>query len=174
MVGRDLPAGCAGGSVIRLRHETLPAGLSAIVRRRADGDLEVIISTALSAGRQRAAVRAGLRAMQPARRHAALLPLPALITLAAVVPLGRPGGAVAGLVQRIGLTPEAAHDLQQLLPTDTAVSAATTGIGVVLTVILTVRWPLALQRGYELVWDLPPGGVRGLWRPLAWLAGFAR
>jgi membrane protein len=101
-----------------------------------------------------------------------MLLVPALITLAAVVPLGRPGGAVAGLVQRIGLTPEAAHDLAQLLPTDTAVSAATTGIGLLLTVILTVRWPLALQRGYELVWDLPPGGVRGLWRPLAWLAGF--
>lgn len=82
MVGRDLPAGSAGGRVIRLRHETLPAGLSAIVRRRANGDLEVIISSALSAGRQRAAVRAGLRAMKPARRRAALLPLPALITLA--------------------------------------------------------------------------------------------
>jgi hypothetical protein len=68
--------------VIRLRHETLPAGLSAIVRRQADGDLEVIVSTGLSAGRQRAAVRAGLRTMEPARRRAALLPLPALITLA--------------------------------------------------------------------------------------------
>jgi membrane protein len=101
-----------------------------------------------------------------------MLLVPALITLAAVVPLGRPDGAVAGLVQRAGLTPEAAHDLQQLFPTDTAVSAATTGIGVLLTVVLTVRWPLALQRGFELVWGLPPAGVRGLWRPLAWLAGF--
>jgi hypothetical protein len=68
--------------VIRLRHETLPAGLSALVRRRADGDLDVIVSTALSAGRQRTAVRAGLRAMQPARRGARALPVPALITLA--------------------------------------------------------------------------------------------
>lgn len=68
--------------MIRLRHETLPAGLSAIVRRRADGELDVIVSTALSAGRQRAAVRAGLRTMQPARRRVAPLPVPALITLA--------------------------------------------------------------------------------------------
>jgi membrane protein len=101
-----------------------------------------------------------------------MLLVPALITLAAVVPLGRPGGAVADLVQRAGLTPEAAHDLQQLLPADTAVSAATTGVGVALTVILTVRWPLALQRGSELVWGLPPGGLRGLWRSLAWITGF--
>ena len=31
---------------------------------------------------------------------------------------------------------------------------------------------LHLQHGYELVWGVPSGGVRALWRPLAWLAGF--
>jgi hypothetical protein len=82
MVGRDPAASGTGGYVIRVRHETLPAGLSAIVRRQADGDLDVIVSTTLSVGRQRAAVRAGLRAMQPARRRAAVLPVPALVTLA--------------------------------------------------------------------------------------------
>ncbi|MHC1560847.1 hypothetical protein ACR9E3_17955 [Actinomycetospora sp. C-140] len=101
-----------------------------------------------------------------------MLVVPALVTLAAVVPLGRPGGALEGFVQRAGLTPQATHDLQQLFPTTTTVSGATTSIGLVLTVILTVRWPLALQRGYELVWDLPHRGVRSLWRPLAWLGGF--
>ena len=68
--------------MIRLRHETLPAGLSALVRRRADGDLDVIVSAALSASRQRAAVRAGLRAIQPAGRRAGPIPVPALIMLA--------------------------------------------------------------------------------------------
>lgn len=68
--------------MIRLRHETLPAGLCALVRRRGDGDLEVIVSSALSAGRRRAAVRAGLRAIRPARRSTGWLPVPALITLA--------------------------------------------------------------------------------------------
>jgi hypothetical protein len=77
-----MSARSTGGYVIRLRHEALPAGLSAILRRRADGDLEVIVSTALSGGRQRAAVRAGLQTMEPARRRVAPLPLPALITLA--------------------------------------------------------------------------------------------
>ncbi|MDD7942368.1 hypothetical protein PHK61_28530 [Actinomycetospora lutea] len=101
-----------------------------------------------------------------------MLVIPALVTLAAVVPLGRPGGGVTAFATRIGLTPQATSDLQQLFPTTTAVSSASTWFGVLLTVVLTVRWPLALQRGYELVWDLPHRGVRTLWRPLAWLAGF--
>jgi hypothetical protein len=82
VVGRDLPAGGTGGYMIRLRHEALPTGLSALVRRRSDGDLEVIVSTMLSAGRQRSAVRAGLRAMRPARRGAGPLRVPALILIA--------------------------------------------------------------------------------------------
>jgi membrane protein len=101
-----------------------------------------------------------------------MLMVPAMVTLAAVLPLGHPGGTLDGFVQRLGLTPQAAHDLQQLFPTTTTVSGATTGLGLLLTVVLTVRWPLALQRGYELLWDLPARGVRSLWRPLAWLAGF--
>ncbi|PVZ05396.1 YhjD/YihY/BrkB family envelope integrity protein [Actinomycetospora cinnamomea] len=101
-----------------------------------------------------------------------MLVVPALITLAAFLPLGRPGGALSGFAQRAGLTPEATRDLQQLFPTTTTVSGATTGVGLLLTVILTVRWPLALQRGYELVWGLPPRGVTALWRPLAWVVGF--
>ncbi|GAA4876642.1 YhjD/YihY/BrkB family envelope integrity protein [Actinomycetospora straminea] len=103
---------------------------------------------------------------------ALMLVVPALVTLAAVMPLGGPDSPVSGFVRRLGLTPQAAHDLQQLFPTTTTVSGATTGIGLVLTVVLTVRWPLALQRGYELVWDLPRGSVRALWRPLVWLLGF--
>jgi len=81
VVGRDPAAGSTGPRVIRLRHETLPAGLSAFVRRRPDGDLDVIVSSALSAGRQRAAVRAGLRAIQPTGRGRPVA-VPALIALA--------------------------------------------------------------------------------------------
>jgi len=68
--------------VIHIRHETLPAGLSALVRRRADGDIDVVVSTAVSAGRQRAAVRAGVRAIQPGRHRSGPIPVPALILLA--------------------------------------------------------------------------------------------
>jgi membrane protein len=101
-----------------------------------------------------------------------MLVIPALVTLAAVVPLGRPGGGVSTFATRLGLTPQATWDLQQLFPTTTTVSSASTWFSVLLTVVITVRWPLALQRGYELVWDLPHHGIRTLWRPLAWLAGF--
>ena len=104
--------------------------------------------------------------------YALMLLVPALVTLAAVVPLGSEGGAVSVFVQRAGLTPQATHDLQQLFPTTATVSGATTTIGVILTVIFTVRWPIALQRGFELAWDLPHVGGRGMWRPLVWLLGF--
>ena len=30
-------------------------------------------------------------------------------------------------------------------------------------------WPTALQKGYELAWQLPSRGLRGVWRPLVWL-----
>lgn len=101
-----------------------------------------------------------------------MLVVPALVTLAAVVPLGRPDGAVGAFAGRAGLSPEATHDLQQLFPTTATVSGATTAVGALLTVILTVRWPMALQRALELVWDLPRGGLRSSWRALVWLGGF--
>jgi membrane protein len=102
---------------------------------------------------------------------ALMLVIPALITLAAVLPLGADDGALGGFVQRFGLTPQATHDLQQLFPSRTTVRNASTWIGATLTVILTVRWPMALQRAYEIVWGLPFGGLRSLGRPLLWLAG---
>jgi len=71
-----------GPHVIRVRHEALPPGLSALVRRRPDGGLDVIVSTALSAHRRRAAVRLALRAIQHAGRRTGVLPVPALILLA--------------------------------------------------------------------------------------------
>ncbi len=102
---------------------------------------------------------------------ALMLVIPALITLAAVLPLGTEDGALGGFALRLGLTPEATHDLQQLFPTRTTVRNASTWIGATLTVVLTVRWPMALQRAYEIVWGLPFGGLRSLGRPLLWLAG---
>jgi membrane protein len=102
---------------------------------------------------------------------ALMLVIPALVTLAAVLPLGTDDGALGGFALRLGLTPQATHDLQQLFPSRTTVRNASTWIGATLTVILTVRWPMALQRAYEIVWGLPFGGLRSLGRPLLWLAG---
>jgi membrane protein len=99
------------------------------------------------------------------------LVIPALVTLAAILPLGAEDGGLGGFALRLGLTPEATHDLQQLFPSRTTVRNASTWIGATLTVVLTVRWPMALQRAYEIVWGLPFGGLRSLGRPLLWLAG---
>ncbi|MGB6455464.1 MAG: hypothetical protein WBH47_13365, partial [Streptosporangiaceae bacterium] len=74
--------------MIRVRHETLPAGLSAVVQRRAGGDTDIVVSTMLTAARQRAAVRVGLRAARPAGQRTAL-PVPLLGVLALAWASGR-------------------------------------------------------------------------------------
>jgi membrane protein len=101
---------------------------------------------------------------------ALMLVIPALVTLAAVLPLGADDGTVGALVRRLGLTPDATRDLQALFPSRTTVRGASTWFSAALTVVLTVRWPMALQRAYEIVWGVRPGGLRSLWRPLVWLA----
>jgi hypothetical protein len=67
--------------VIRVRHEPLPSGLSAVVRRRPGGETDVVVSTLLTPARQRAAVRMGLRAARPADQRS-VLPVPLLGALA--------------------------------------------------------------------------------------------
>jgi hypothetical protein len=67
--------------VIRVRHEPLPSGLSAVVRRRPGGETDIVVSTLLTPGRQRAAVRVGLRAARPADQRS-VLPVPLLGALA--------------------------------------------------------------------------------------------
>ncbi len=62
--------------MIRVRHLTLPAGLSAVVRRESDGGLQVFVSDALAADRQRAAVRLALRSIRRSGWRAGLLPVP--------------------------------------------------------------------------------------------------
>jgi hypothetical protein len=67
--------------VIRVRHEPLPSGLSAVVRRRSRSDTDIVVSSLLSPARQRAAVRVGLRAARPADQRS-ILPIPLLGVLA--------------------------------------------------------------------------------------------
>ncbi len=72
-------------AVIRINHVTLPAGLSAVVRRGPRGELHVLVSNALSSERKRAALRVALRASQRAGWRAVLLPMP----VAALLPAAR-------------------------------------------------------------------------------------
>jgi membrane protein len=98
--------------------------------------------------------------------------VPALITLAAVLPLGDKAGMASGIARRVGLSPTATRYLQQLLPSAQTVRAATTGAGAVLSLLFAYSWPATLQRGYETIWDLPSRGRRDLWRPVVWLVAF--
>src|SRR5947209_10041519 len=100
------------------------------------------------------------------------LMLPVLVTLAAVLPLGSANSLPAAVAGRLGLSPDAVADLQQLFPTRQAVRGASTAFGSLFTVVSAYAWPTALQRGYELLWGVPSKGWRGLWRPLVWLTGF--
>ncbi len=103
---------------------------------------------------------------------ALMLFIPALITLAAVLPLGDTGGMASGIARRVDLSPTATSYLQQLLPSVQTVRAATTGGGAVLSLLLAYSWPATLKRGYETIWDLPSRGRQDLWRPLVWLVVF--
>lgn len=103
---------------------------------------------------------------------ALMLFIPALITLAALLPLGANSGLAADAARRIGLSPQATRDLQQLFPTKSSVQSATTGFGAVITLVFAYGWPAELKRGHETIWGLESRGLRDLWRPLVWLAVF--
>lgn len=63
--------------MIRIQHKSLPAGLSAVVRRQPSGGIDVVVSTVIGPAQQRAAVRAGLRATRRAGLRT-VLPVPLL------------------------------------------------------------------------------------------------
>jgi len=102
---------------------------------------------------------------------ALMLFIPALISLAAVLPLGDSTGMASGLAHRVGLSPTATRYLQALLPDEQTVQA-TTGGGALLSLLFAYSWPATLMRGYETIWDLPSRGRRDAWRPLVWLVIF--
>jgi hypothetical protein len=69
--------------MIRLRHLPLPDGLIVVVRKDTDGGLQVVVSDALAADRQRSAVRLALRSIGRTGWRAGLLPLPVGVLLGA-------------------------------------------------------------------------------------------
>lgn len=103
---------------------------------------------------------------------ALMLFVPALITLAAVLPLGSSGGMADAAAHRVGLSTGATRDLQQLFASRQTIRNATTGAGAIVTMLFAYSWPATLKRGYETIWGLEPRGRRDLWRPLVWLVAF--
>jgi membrane protein len=96
--------------------------------------------------------------------------IPALITLAALIPLGDPQGIAPVIGRRLGLSAQATRDVQSLFGGPAVVRSSTSWVSAAVTVLSAYAWPTALQKGYQLAWQLPARGLRDVWRPLLWLA----
>jgi membrane protein len=95
--------------------------------------------------------------------------VPALISLAAVLPLGSEYGLASRAASHLALSAEARESVRSLFGTDDTIRTATSSIGAVFTILAAYAWPAELQRFYQAVWGLPSLGWRQLWRPLVWL-----
>jgi membrane protein len=95
--------------------------------------------------------------------------VPALISLASLLPLGSDHGFAARLAHHFALSADARREVRELFSTDETIRTATSAVGAVFTVLAAYAWPAELQRFYQAVWGLPALGWRQLWRPLVWL-----
>ena len=95
--------------------------------------------------------------------------VPALISLATLLPLGSDHGLAVRMAHHLALSAEARAAVRELFNTDDTVRTATSAVGAVFTVLAAYAWPAELQRFYQAVWGLPRLGWRQLWRPLVWL-----
>lgn len=97
--------------------------------------------------------------------------VPALITITALLPLGRDSGFAAAMIHRFGLSAQAADDLRTLFPSSQRIGA-TTVLSAIGTLFWSLGWPAELARGYNAIWALPDRGLRDLWRAIPWLGSF--
>jgi membrane protein len=95
--------------------------------------------------------------------------VPALISLATLLPLGSEHGLAARMAHHMALSAEARKAVRDLFSTGDTIRTPTSAVGAVFTVLAAYAWPAELQRFYEAVWGLPSLGWRHLWRPLVWL-----
>ena len=95
--------------------------------------------------------------------------VPALISLASLLPLGSDHGLANRVAHHMALSDEARAAVRDLFSTDDTIRTATSAVGAVFTVLAAYAWPAELQRVYQAVWGLPALGWRQLWRPLVWL-----
>lgn len=100
---------------------------------------------------------------------AMVLIVPALVTLAAVLPVGSDHGFAASWTRHAGLDAESAADVRRLFTTDKTVQSSTTAFSAVFTIVSAYAWPAELQKSYRLIWALPRLGLRDLWRPILWI-----
>jgi membrane protein len=97
----------------------------------------------------------------------ALFPL--LIVYSAVAPVKSTHEFAQHVVTRLHLTGAAAQSAREVFAPSSAVAHSITLIGVVLVVASSLSLARALQRLYELAYDLPAAGVRGTPWHLLWI-----
>lgn len=100
---------------------------------------------------------------------AMVLVVPALVTVAAVLPVGSSHGLAASWGRHLGLDAQAAANVRKLFITDRTVHTSTTAFSAVFTIVSAYAWPAQLQRTYNTIWGLPRRGMRDLWRPVLWV-----
>jgi membrane protein len=106
-----------------------------------------------------------------AQAFSAILPL--FIVVASISP--KPGGdsPAAFMARRLGLTADDVSSLQGAVVPPPSARASVGVVGVVLALLTATSFARALQRSYELAWQLPRAGLRAAWRPLALVIGLA-
>ncbi|HXA55201.1 MAG TPA: YhjD/YihY/BrkB family envelope integrity protein [Solirubrobacteraceae bacterium] len=98
----------------------------------------------------------------------ALFPL--LIVYSSLAPHLSAHGFAQSIVTRLNLSGAAAQSIDEMFAPSTAVAHSVTAIGVLLVVFSTLSLARALQRMYELCYELPAAGVRGTPWHLLWIA----
>ncbi len=98
----------------------------------------------------------------------ALFPL--LIVYSAVVPLTSANSFAEAIVKRLHLSGATADSVREVFAPTATVNQSVTVIGFVLVLFSALALARALQRMYELCYELPAAGVRGTPWHLLWLA----
>jgi membrane protein len=98
----------------------------------------------------------------------ALFPL--LIVYSAVVPLATAHDFAQQIIDRLKLSGAAAQSAREVFSPSTTVAHSVTVIGFVLVVASALSLARALQRLYELAYELSPAGIRGTPWHLLWIA----
>ncbi|HXB65755.1 MAG TPA: YhjD/YihY/BrkB family envelope integrity protein [Solirubrobacteraceae bacterium] len=98
----------------------------------------------------------------------ALFPL--LIVYSAVAPLRSANGFADSIIKRLHLSGATADSVREVFAPTAAVNQSVTVIGFVLVLFSALALARALQRMYELCYELPAVGIRGTPWHLLWLA----
>jgi membrane protein len=115
------------------------------------------------------AVQAADRAVAVgAQAFSALIPL--LIVYGTVVPLVDAQTFATHIIHRLGLKGTAAQSLHETLAPPSGVAQGVTAISFVLVIVSSLSLARALQRLYEVSYELPASGIRGTPWHLLWIA----